>query len=124
MSEAVERRLVEILGHPTESPFGNPIPGLDELGSAATADASADGGAPVSRLAGEEPSTVTVVRIAETLQADEAMMGHMRRIGAVPGGTVLVERVDNLVRITGGDGSVELAPTQAVQVIVELSATP
>ena len=25
MSESVERRLLEILGHPTVSPFGNPI---------------------------------------------------------------------------------------------------
>ena len=32
MSEAVERRLLELLDHPTESPYGNPIPGLGELG--------------------------------------------------------------------------------------------
>ena len=32
MSEAVERRLLELLDHPTESPYGTPIPGLDELG--------------------------------------------------------------------------------------------
>lgn len=32
MSEDVERRLVEVLNHPTTSPYGNPIPGLDELG--------------------------------------------------------------------------------------------
>ena len=32
MSETVERRLVDLLGHPTESPYGNPIPGLGELG--------------------------------------------------------------------------------------------
>ena len=32
MSEQVERRLVELLDHPTESPYGNPIPGLDQLG--------------------------------------------------------------------------------------------
>ncbi|MDX6319315.1 MAG: DtxR family transcriptional regulator, Mn-dependent transcriptional regulator, partial [Nocardioidaceae bacterium] len=30
MSETVERRLLEILDHPTVSPYGNPIPGLDE----------------------------------------------------------------------------------------------
>ena len=35
MSETVERRLVELLDHPTESPYGNPIPGLDELGERA-----------------------------------------------------------------------------------------
>src|SRR5215216_7271720 len=32
MSESVERRLLELLDHPTESPYGNPIPGLSELG--------------------------------------------------------------------------------------------
>lgn len=32
MSEDVERRLVEVLNNPTTSPYGNPIPGLAELG--------------------------------------------------------------------------------------------
>ena len=32
ISETVERRLLELLDHPTESPYGNPIPGLAELG--------------------------------------------------------------------------------------------
>ena len=35
MSETVERRLLELLDHPTESPYGNPIPGLAELGETA-----------------------------------------------------------------------------------------
>ena len=35
MSELVERRLLELLGHPTESPYGNPIPALAELGAKA-----------------------------------------------------------------------------------------
>src|SRR3712207_8826577 len=29
MSENVERKLLNLLGNPTVSPFGNPIPGLD-----------------------------------------------------------------------------------------------
>ena len=32
MSEQVERRIFELLDHPTESPYGNPIPGLADLG--------------------------------------------------------------------------------------------
>src|SRR5690606_24625730 len=36
MSEQVERRIVELLKHPTHSPYGNPIPGLDELGETPT----------------------------------------------------------------------------------------
>src|SRR4051795_7599679 len=35
ISEAVERRLLELLDHPTESPYGNPIPGLAELDASA-----------------------------------------------------------------------------------------
>ena len=31
MSDAVERKLVALLDNPTISPYGNPIPGLDEL---------------------------------------------------------------------------------------------
>ncbi|GHC54005.1 hypothetical protein GCM10010349_20340 [Streptomyces flavofungini] len=38
MSEAVERRVVELLEHPTHSPYGNPIPGLAELGAQHTVD--------------------------------------------------------------------------------------
>ena len=35
MSDAVERKLVALLDNPTISPYGNPIPGLDELRSQA-----------------------------------------------------------------------------------------
>src|SRR6059036_3774625 len=57
MSETVERRLVELLGHPTESPYGNPIPGLDELGEAAN-DELVEGLGLLAELAGEEHSSV------------------------------------------------------------------
>ena len=43
MSERVEQRLVELLDHPDHSPYGNPIPGLDELGEGAAAEAFLDG---------------------------------------------------------------------------------
>src|SRR5690606_33252103 len=32
MSDRVERRVLELLDSPRQSPYGNPIPGLDELG--------------------------------------------------------------------------------------------
>ena len=43
ISEDVERRLVELLNAPTESPYGNPIPGLNELGVAGVAEPFRDG---------------------------------------------------------------------------------
>src|SRR5690349_22958233 len=41
MSESVEQRVYELLGRPTRSPYGNPIPGLEEFDGSVT-------GAPVS----------------------------------------------------------------------------
>ena len=38
MSEAVEQKVYELLGRPTRSPYGNPIPGLDEFGTAEGAE--------------------------------------------------------------------------------------
>ena len=71
MSELVERRLLELLGHPTESPYGNPIPGLDQLGDvpARTFD---DGVVGLVRLLNETggPVTGTVRRLAEPVQVD------------------------------------------------------
>ena len=43
ISEDVERRLVELLHSPTESPYGNPIPGLEELGRSRRADLFREG---------------------------------------------------------------------------------
>ena len=71
MSEQVERRLVELLNHPTESPYGNPIPGLDQLGDHAS-DGFAQGVVGLVRLMNEvqEPLRGTVPRLAEPAQVD------------------------------------------------------
>ncbi|MGA9715002.1 MAG: metal-dependent transcriptional regulator [Aeromicrobium sp.] len=91
MSEQVERRLVVLLDNPTESPYGNPIPGLAELGGAPE---------PVDFLHGVEPLTaavdgladpvrVVVRRISEPLQTDTQVMSVLRRVGVLPGNDVL-----------------------------------
>src|SRR5262249_47363166 len=65
MSDAVERRVLELLRHPTESPYGNPIPGLEELGEAAGVDSFLEAGlVSLSELApGVDSKTVVVRRI-------------------------------------------------------------
>src|SRR5690625_5862960 len=51
MSERVEERLLELLNHPTMSPYGNPIPGLSDLGEVTAHDeAEAAGAMDVSSL--------------------------------------------------------------------------
>jgi DtxR family Mn-dependent transcriptional regulator len=96
MSEQVERRLLEILQHPNESPYGNPIPGLDELGDPAPeggpADAFLDGVRPLAEAVTSEPSRRIVRRIAEELQKDAQVLSVLRRVGALPGNDILVSQ--------------------------------
>lgn len=86
MSEQVERRLVELLGHPTESPYGNPIPGLDQLGDlpARTFDEGVVG---LVRRLDTEGGTIegTVRRLAEPAQVDPELLEQLRDAGVVPG---------------------------------------
>jgi len=92
MSEHVERRLVELLKHPTESPYGNPIPGLDELGQDGPEIGFLEGVTSLSHAVRgtTEPRRLVVRRIAEEIQKDTAVMSVLRRVGALPGNDVLV----------------------------------
>jgi DtxR family Mn-dependent transcriptional regulator len=119
ISEAVERRLMELLDHPTESPYGNPIPGLDELGEAAAGEFR-EGVQPLSGLkAGAEPSRVRIGRIGEEAQKDEALMGALRRVGALPGREVSVRGTDGgwLVGSGGETAELDLAAAEHVFVV-------
>ena len=89
MSETVERRLLELLDHPTTSPYGNPIPGLDELDQDVS-EADLSGLTTLDRLGRDTSTRVTVVRIGEPVQTDAALMAALRRAGALPGATVKV----------------------------------
>ena len=94
MSEQVERRLVELLQHPTESPYGNPIPGLGELGQLEDHAGFLVGVQPLTKavVGTTEPVRRIVRRIAEELQKDTEVMSVLRRVGALPGNDVLVSR--------------------------------
>lgn len=88
MSEQVERRLVELLDHPTESPYGNPIPGLDQLGDLPTSTFETGVIGLVRRMddAGE-PIVGTVRRLAEPVQVDPELLQQLKAAGVVPGGS-------------------------------------
>jgi len=86
MSEQVERRLVELLGYPTESPYGNPIPGLEQLGEFAI-EREHQGVVGLVRLLDEKggPVSGTVRRLAESAQVDPELLQQLRQAGVVPG---------------------------------------
>ena len=78
MSEAVERRLLELLDNPTHSPFGMPIPGLELLGLPAP---DIRGCSPLSELAGGD---YELCRIGEPLQLDSGFLAQLRKLGLMP----------------------------------------
>ena len=108
MSEAVERRLLTLLGHPTVSPFGNPIPGLDLLGDASPTEAgappeAAQGGREtvLAATATTEGRPVVVRRISEQLQEDGELLRTLAEHGVRPGVTMAARLVDGGVALDG-----------------------
>jgi DtxR family Mn-dependent transcriptional regulator len=120
MSETVERRLVDLLGHPTESPYGNPIPGLDELGESGGTDQFMEGMVSLADVTGtaSDPATVRVRRISEEIQKDESLMSTLRRIGALPDKIVGVTATDLGVLVGSGGETAEIDLDAAAHIFV------
>ncbi len=117
ISEAVERRLVGLLKDPTEDPYGNPIPGLDELGSPARPKPAPPGLAPLDGLVDAGAQRV-VNRIGEPLQTDEKLLAALDEAGIRPGVTVAVEPTDDGVTVSASDEPVSLSDQDASHVFV------
>lgn len=125
MSERVERRLYELLGQPSESPYGNPIPGLEAIGGVRT-ERFTDG--VVTLLAAMETysteNSVTLVRLAEPIQVDPELLTQLDEGGLRPGASLSLESVGGYVsvRVPGIEGALELPPEVASHVFVSIDA--
>jgi DtxR family Mn-dependent transcriptional regulator len=109
MSETVERRLVALLDHPTESPYGNPIPGLDELGETAPGETFMHDVEPLDQVARDDTEVrVMVRRISEPIQTDEALMAALQRVGALPDKVITVASGAEGVLVGSGGETAEI----------------
>jgi DtxR family transcriptional regulator, iron-dependent repressor len=117
MSEAVERRLLQVLGHPTESPYGNPIPGLAELGDVQL-DVEFREGLIALNTVDDATESVVVRRIGEPIQSDTALMSRLRRAGLRPNTPVPVARGAGRFVIGRGNDATELDDHAASHVFV------
>ncbi|MYW05757.1 metal-dependent transcriptional regulator [Streptomyces sp. SID3343] len=119
ISEQVERRLLELLRYPKESPYGNPIPGLEELDQELHADSFKEGGlVTLLESAGPEGKNVVVRRLGEPLQTDAQLMYTLRRAGIRPGAVVSVHESAGGVMAGSGGEAAELPPDVASHVFV------
>ncbi len=121
MSEQVERRLLELLDHPTESPYGNPIPALDELGDPLARPFLEGVINIVARVADETgPVTGTIKRLGEPVQFEPELLQQLLAAGVIPGASVTVSRAGSyvMVQVDGNDEGLELPSEVAVHVYV------
>lgn len=86
VSTDVERRLVTVLGSPTESPYGNPIPGLAALGVSEASIGFLDGVESLTaRLKAVGEQVVTIVRLSELIQSEPGTLQLLVSVDALPG---------------------------------------
>lgn len=120
MSEQVERKLIGILGSPTESPYGNPIPALDELGGRSTASFQSGVTSLTEILVPHEPLTARIRRLAEPLQVDPELLSEFVRAGVRPGATANFRLHGDIVHleVDGSNEALELPPELAAHIFV------
>jgi len=92
MSDTVERKVYELLGRPSVSPYGNAIPGLDELDASAPHDAAPEPALPLAEVTSGD--AVVVRRISERLQGETALMEVLHDAGVEPGARITVDSND------------------------------
>lgn len=87
ISDEVERKLYELLPDTRQSPYGNPIPGMEIFGVTEPAPHFRDGNLPFSELVkdADKPVTVTLLRMSEAVQADDELLRLVAGAGIRPG---------------------------------------
>lgn len=109
ISDEVEERLVELLGHPTTCPHGNPIPGAGAMIAGLVA------------LGELEPGDqLRLERVTEQVEIDAESLAYLSHHGFVPGASAEVrsKAPDGTLTLTLADGTIALGPALASQLFV------
>jgi DtxR family transcriptional regulator, Mn-dependent transcriptional regulator len=109
LSDYLESRIDEKLGHPTADPHGSPIPSLD--GSIQSEDRL--------RLAGLAAGDQA--EVVEVYDRDPELLARLKELGLVPGSSVTVEAIeplDGLLTLKVGETRVVVGQTTASHVYV------
>ena len=122
MSEQVERKIIGLISSPDLSPYGNPIPGLEELGFSPN-PLFVDGvvSLPAVLANAGRASGLILRRIGEPIQIDPEFLSELKAIGLVPGATISADHIDGriFVSLDGQDAGLALDHDLAAHLFVE-----
>jgi len=115
VSERVERKILALIGDSRESPYGNPIPGLDELGEPLNEEFRL-GVTNLVQLVAEGANAATVRRIGEPAQVDPEALSLLTQAGLMPGRRVLIRREEAWIVVSheGADPETDVSLPEAV----------
>ena len=120
MSDLVEERLLTLLEDPATSPYGNRVPGLEELGVDATAARAEGGELSVEKAADDGIAKAHVTRVGEPAQAAPGVLDQMVAAGLMPGASVSIVRARDGVTLDAGKGAVVFDEVVARHVFVKV----
>ena len=106
ISDRVEQKIIEMIGDPTVSPYGNPIPGLEEIGLKEVASAGVEVISIVDlprAIANQE--TFMLNRIGEHLQIDVELLSELRDLQILPGQKIKLAFEDKSVFVSNASRS-------------------
>lgn len=116
MSDRVERRVLELLDSPRQSPYGNPIPGLDELGLPAAQRDAAEISALDAGISGV--TRVMLNRIGENPQTLTGFLELASEIGLLPGVMLDIAMGEDTVTLSTEAGAVTIPSDSARHIFV------
>jgi DtxR family transcriptional regulator, Mn-dependent transcriptional regulator len=109
ISDEVEARLIEVLGHPATCPHGNPIPG-----AAATAMET------TLLSESRQGDHIRLARVTEQVEIDQDSLSYLSSNGFIPGteATVTSRAPDGTLTLDLGARSIALGPTLAQKLFI------
>lgn len=122
MSDKVEKRILDMLKDPKFSPYGNAIPGLEELGQ--TSEKNDERTVPMSLAARDSgpEDRFTISRFPESIQTDVDLLKLLADAGIVYGASVSViagKDDDVIVHADGEDDTLSLDMDVANAIVVK-----
>lgn len=117
MSDRVERHILGLIADRERSPYGNPIPGLEELDAVSFSGPA--GGRPLTEVAGPAGRQVRLVRIGEPAQVEPEVLDLLLSTGLTPGAQITVRTEGERIVAEGAGGqAVSLPQDVALHVFV------
>ncbi|MGO2112110.1 MAG: metal-dependent transcriptional regulator [Pseudoclavibacter sp.] len=106
MSEEAERRIFELLGRPVESPYGTPIPGLEEFGVEAATPflTGVDALDTLIREDSDDSAAGRIRRFGEPVQADLESLRILREAGILPGVSIAARSEGDRIVLRANEG--------------------